>query len=78
METIILEKKPIYVLGSLTENDVYMAHVSISRIHAVLLVDKALGICIIGLNLKKFLFLIEIKMFFFIDVGSKGGTFLDG
>ena len=66
-------------MGSLIENDIYMAHISISRIHSVILIEKNLGVCIIGL-IKKFFYLVVIKIVFFffpLDLGSKGGTFVD-
>ena len=42
-------------MGSLIEDDIYMAHISVSRIHSVIIVEKKLGICIIGHILKVFL-----------------------
>ena len=41
-------------MGNVTEDDVYMANLSISRLHSVIICEKELGVCIIGLFIKVF------------------------
>ena len=62
LETIELKDKPFYFLGSLKINDVILAHQSISRHHAVIIIDQKMGPCIIDLHSKSFTFLDGKKM----------------
>ena len=59
IENIKLKEKSYYMMGSFTSSDILMTHQSISRRHAVLIVDSKDGVCL-------------------IDLGSKGGSYIDG
>lgn len=57
IESIELKEKPVYFFGTLKTNDVVMAHQSISRNHAVIIIDQKLGPCLIDLHSKSFTFI---------------------
>ena len=57
IESIELKEKSIYFFGTLKTNDVIMAHQSISRNHAVIIIDQKLGPCLIDLHSKSFTYI---------------------
>jgi hypothetical protein len=52
IDHIELKGKNLYKIGKLSFNDVILHHLSISRFHAVLIIDEKLGIILIDLNSK--------------------------
>ena len=52
IETVRLQEKSHYSLGKLTGADVLMTHQSISRRHAMIIVDSKLGVCVMDLGSK--------------------------
>ena len=52
VRTISLRGKPYYTFGQLPMNDVQMAHLSISRTHAAMIIDAEAGVCLVDLGSK--------------------------
>lgn len=52
IDHILLKNKPFYKFGQLTDSDVLLAHPSISRLHAVIICDKNLGVVLVDLKSK--------------------------
>lgn len=56
-EIFVLKEKSFYHLGKLKTADIIMAHQSISRQHACVIVDQTFGVCILDLGSKSGSFL---------------------
>lgn len=52
INSILLSKKEVYVIGNHSKNDIVINNKYISRYHSVLYLDKDNGLCIIDLNSK--------------------------
>ena len=48
----VFKEKSYYTFGCLPLNDLQMAHLSVSRYHAAMIIDSKKGICIIDLGSK--------------------------
>ena len=52
IDHIVLANKALFKIGLYPHNDLVLAHPSISRLHAVIIVDSSLGVVLIDLNSK--------------------------
>ena len=62
IEKIELKDKPFFMFGTLKTNDVVLAHQSISRNHAVLIIEQKIGVSLIDLESKSGTFLDNVKL----------------
>jgi pSer/pThr/pTyr-binding forkhead associated (FHA) protein len=68
VETVVLLEKSYYYLGQYKKNDVFLAHPSVSRRHAVIFVNQQYEVCLMDLGSKSGKLVIIIKL----------GTLLNG
>eukprot|EP00828_Plagiopyla_frontata_P008309 TRINITY_DN14137_c0_g1_i7.p2 TRINITY_DN14137_c0_g1~~TRINITY_DN14137_c0_g1_i7.p2 ORF type:complete len:570 (+),score=85.50 TRINITY_DN14137_c0_g1_i7:393-2102(+) len=62
IETLPLQNKPFFMMGKLSTCEICMAHNSISRHHAVIIVDQNLGVCLIDVGSKSGSFVNQQKL----------------
>lgn len=62
IESIELKDKPFFLFGTLKTNDVVLAHQSISRIHAALIIEQNNGVSLIDLQSKSGTFIENAKL----------------
>ncbi|CAM9205884.1 unnamed protein product, partial [Discosporangium mesarthrocarpum] len=75
----VVEGKNIVRMGKLPENDVLMQHPSVSREHALLVVDRDIGACLVDLGASNGCFVNGKRLMPFVpervSLGSEGMTF---
>lgn len=62
IESIELKDKSFFLFGTLKTNDVVLAHQSISRIHAALIIEQKNGVSLIDLQSKSGTFIDNVKL----------------
>lgn len=74
INSILLSKKEVYVIGNHSKNDIVINNKYISRYHSVLYLDKDSGLCIIDLNSKYKTRINNIELKPFIPYSIKDGS----